>query len=107
MTGRWLTPNAAREALGLTWDEFNELIKSGALTTHSLDDTHLSVSEASVNDYLFASELAAPGGDDLAEHADAVYGPFWPRWTAAQDPTAHDDQGDYDLTPNDEGDEQQ
>lgn len=63
MTGRWLTPNKAREELGLSWDQLTDLLKSGWLSLVLIGD-HYSISEGSV------SELTAPRGDVLAVHAD-------------------------------------
>jgi hypothetical protein len=63
MTGRWLTPNKARDLLGLTWDKFNALVESGVLVQEWKGD-HYSISETSV-----LRQLTAREGEDLAETA--------------------------------------
>lgn len=43
--------------------------------------------------------------DTAPEPAEAAPAPAWKPWTAAEDSDAHRDQADYDITPNDEGDD--
>jgi len=90
VTGRWLTPNRARELLGLTWDQFNLLVGSGALVQELIGD-HYSVSEASALEVL-AQRAGIPvrQGPDIGDEAGREF---------------RHSQDDYTDTPNDEGDE--
>lgn len=51
MTGRKLTRNQARQRLGLSWDEFNELVESGDLAPEDIAGDHVVIPEQSVEDY--------------------------------------------------------
>lgn len=94
MTGSWLPLNKARTELGLTWNQFNDLIEAGQIDLELIGD-HYSVSEQRV------SELAAHGGDDLAENGKPTVG----RWSRAAEPDSFAERGDYTDTPNDEGEQ--
>ena len=109
MTGRWLTLTAAASRIAdatkrhVSIDDVKLLGMQGRLVVR-FEHEHFSVLEKSVNEYLTVSELAAHGGDDLAENGDRPK-PAWKPWSSADDPEARDEQADYDDTPNEEGDE--
>ncbi|MEU7831302.1 hypothetical protein [Nonomuraea sp. NPDC049129] len=109
MTGSWLTLSAAASRISdvtgqpVSLDDVHRLAGDGLLTVSWLHD-HYGVLKSSLTAYLStvpASELAAHGGDDLAESKPR------PTWTAWTDPDYRREQADYDTTPNAEGDDEQ
>lgn len=87
MTGRWYTRTAAARRLGKTLDEIEALIASEDLDLQSIAGDHEVISETSIEDY-------------ERRHSKPAVG----RWSASDEPDSFADRGDYDDTPNDEGD---
>lgn len=69
MTARWLSLAEASARLGIPEFEVLEMAVSGRLHSRLTHD-HREVCAADVEE--FASELATPSGDVLAEHANRV-----------------------------------
>lgn len=113
MTGSWLTLSAAASRISditgkpVSLDDVHRLADADQLKVSWLHD-HYGVLKSSLTAYLSTlrvSELAAHGGDDLAENASGPKSPAWTPWSSADDPEARDEQADYDDTPNEEGDD--
>jgi hypothetical protein len=90
VTGRKFTRTAAAKRLGLSRDEIDALIANGSLSPEWIAGDHEVIPEQAIEAY----ERKHPR-------------PTVARWSAADDPEAFADRGDYTDTPNDEGDEQQ
>jgi len=93
----WMTLADASTRLGIPEFQVLALAVSGRLHSRLRHD-HREICAADVDE--FASELATPRGDVLAEYASPTVG----RWSRSDDPEAFAERGDYDDTPNDEGD---
>ncbi|MFI7642428.1 hypothetical protein [Nonomuraea sp. NPDC049400] len=92
MTGDWLALNEAAKRLSRAWGRhvsMDDVIRLGdqERLIVRFQHGHFSVLEQSVSD------LAAHGGDDLAEHADK---PTVGRWARSEDPDAFLGRSDYE-----------
>lgn len=99
MTGSWLTLSAAASRISdmtgkpVSVDDVHRLADADQLKVNWLHD-HYGVLQSSLTAYLStlsASELAAHGGDDLAESKPK---PAWTPWSGADHPEDRDDQDD-------------